>query len=84
VSPRGVDLSPLPVPGTGPRGKIQITDIREKLNQIRGDVEETAEEAKPIATYAAVAGVIVLVAAAFWLGRKRGQRRATWVEIRRL
>jgi hypothetical protein len=84
VNSRGVDLSPLPVPGTGPRGRIQITDIREKLNQIRGDVEETAEEAKPVATYVAVAGVIALVAVAFWLGRKRGQRKATWVEIRRL
>jgi len=84
VSSGGIDLSPLPVPGTGPRGRIQITDIREKLNQIRGDVEETAEEARPVATYAAVAGGIALVAVAFWLGRKRGLRKATWVEIRRL
>ena len=84
MNPRGIDLTPLPVPGTGPRGKVQITDIREKLNEIRGDVEETAEAAKPTATYVAVAGAILIVAVAFWLGRKRGERQATWVEIRRL
>lgn len=74
----------VPVTGTGPRGNIQITDIRAKLGEIRGEVDETVEEARPLAVYAAVGGVIVLAVVAFWLGRRRGQRKSTWVEVRRL
>lgn len=74
----------VPVTGTGPRGNVQITDIRAKLGEIRGEVDETVEEARPLAVYAAVGGVIVLAVVAFWLGRRRGQRKSTWVEVRRL
>jgi NaMN:DMB phosphoribosyltransferase len=72
------------VAGSGPGGKVELSDIRAKLGEIRGEVDETAERAKPIAMYAAVGGVVLLVAAAFVLGRRRGRRKATWVEIRRL
>ena len=41
----GVKL--VPVSGTGPNGKVQITDIRAKLGEIRGEVDETAEQARP-------------------------------------
>jgi hypothetical protein len=63
---------------------VDIGDIRSKLGEIRGEVDQTAESAKPVAIYAAVAGVVVLAAAAFLLGRRRGRRKSTWVEIRRL
>lgn len=85
MSPRGrLGLKSAPAQGSGPHGKVEITDIRQKMYEIRGDVEETADKAKPIATYAAVAGAIVIVGVAFWLGRRRGRRQSTWVEIRRL
>ena len=77
-------LKAAPVAGSGPGGKVELADIRSKLGEIRGEVDETAEKAKPILTYAAVGGVVLLVAAAFVLGRRRGRRKATWVEIRRL
>jgi hypothetical protein len=73
-----------PVRGSGPAGRIEITDIRAKLNELRGEVDETAEAAKPIATYVAVASVVVLVGLAFVLGRRRGRAKSTWVEVRRL
>ena len=72
------------VRGSGPDGKIQIGDIRAKLGEIRGEVDETTDKAKPYVLYAGVAGAIFLVGVAFLLGRKRGKRKATWVEIRRL
>ncbi len=43
----GVKL--VPVSGTGPNGQVQITDIRAKLGEIRGEVDETAEQARPMA-----------------------------------
>ena len=77
-------LKLVPVTGTGPNGKVQITDIRAKLGEIRGEVDETAEQAKPVALYAGVGGVVLLVIVAFLLGRRRGQRKSSWVEIRRM
>jgi hypothetical protein len=77
-------LSPAPANGSGPGGKVEIGDIRAKLQEIRGEVDDTVETAKPYGTMAAVAGVLIVVILAFVLGRQRGQRKATWVEIRRL
>jgi NaMN:DMB phosphoribosyltransferase len=78
----GVKL--VPVSGSGPNGRVQLTDIRSKLGEIRGEVDETAEQAKPVAAYAAVGGVVLLVILAFALGRHRGRSKSSWVEIRRL
>jgi hypothetical protein len=61
-----------------------LTDIQAKLGEIRGEVDQTTDTAKPYLVYAAVGAAIVVVAAAFVLGRRRGLRKATWVEIRRL
>jgi NaMN:DMB phosphoribosyltransferase len=77
-------LKPAAVTGSGPGGKVEISDIRAKLGEIRGEVDETADRAKPVAVYAAVGGAVLLVVVAFLVGRRRGQRKATWVEIRRL
>jgi hypothetical protein len=74
----------VPVSGSGPGGRIEIGDIRSKLVEIRGDVDQTVERNKPVATYAAVGGAVLLVVLAFVLGRSRGKRKSTWVEIRRL
>jgi len=73
-----------PVHGSGPDGTIEISDIRAKLGEIRGEVDETTEAARPYALYAGVAAVVAVVAVAFVLGRRRGKRQSTWVEIRRL
>jgi hypothetical protein len=73
-----------PPQGSGPGGRIEIGDIREKLEEIRGDINETTDGIRPYLTYAAVAGAVLIVAVAFLAGRKRGKRKATWVEIRRL
>lgn len=77
-------LRPVTPNGTGRHGRVELGDIRAKLSELQGEVETTAEKAKPVATYVAVAGVILLVGAAFVLGRNRGRRKSTWVEIRRL
>jgi len=65
-------------------GRITRADIEGKLREMRGEVEETAEAAKtPILAIAGgVAAAIVIVA--FLFGKRRGRRKSTVVEIRRV
>lgn len=79
-------MSPLPGlrPGAAGNGHVEITDIRAKLEEIRGDADETTAKAKPYALMAGIAGAVALAGLAFYLGRRRGRRKSTWVEIRRL
>jgi len=65
-------------------GRITRADIEGRLRDMRGEVEETAEAAKaPIMAIAAGVAVVVVIAA-FMLGKRRGRRRSTVVEIRRV
>jgi hypothetical protein len=77
-------LKPGEVVGSGPGGRVEIGDIQAKLVEIRGDVDETVERAKPVGVYVAVGGAILVIVVAFLLGRSRGRRKDTWVEVRRL
>ena len=65
-------------------GRITRADIEAKLKEMRGEVQETAEAAKvPILAVAGgVAAVVVIMA--FLLGKRRGRRKSTVVEIRRV
>jgi hypothetical protein len=76
-------VSPRPE-GSGPGGRIEKSDIQAKLVELRGEVDETTDRAKPLLTYVAVGGAVALVVVSFWLGRRRGRRKSTWVEVRRL
>lgn len=67
-----------------PGGRVELSDIRAKLQDIRGDTDHKVDQAMPYALVGAVAAGVALVAVAFILGRSRGRRKATWVEIRRL
>lgn len=65
-------------------GRITRADIEAKLRDMRGEVDKTAEAAKaPLAAIAGAAAVLV-VAASFLLGKRRGRRKSTVVEIRRV
>ena len=64
--------------------KITRDDIEAKLRELKDDVDDTAESAKSYAA-AAAAGVAVLIfLVAFAAGKKRGRRKSTVVEIRRI
>lgn len=73
--------------GAGPSrlgGRVEIGDIQAKLEEIQGETTEAVERSRSMVVAGAVAAGVVLVAAAFLLGRRRGRRKSTWVEIRRL
>lgn len=64
--------------------KITKDDIRAKIDQLTTTVEAPIVDAKETAKKAAVGGVIVLVLLAFLFGRRRGRKRRTIVEIKRV
>ena len=70
--------------GTAPDGKITKGDIESKLRELQGEVSERAEATRVPAIAVAVGVVFVAIAAAYVFGRRKGRRRQTVLEIRRL
>jgi len=69
--------------GDGTR-TVTRDDIEAKLREIRGDVDSVGENAKQ---YALIAGAVVAVAVvglAFALGKRKGKKKRTVVEVRRV
>lgn len=62
---------------------ISKQDIEAKARQLVGVVDDTREAAKDKAVLGVVA-VAVIIGAAFLLGRRRGSRNKTMVEVYRV
>jgi hypothetical protein len=73
---------PDPVPTTPPR--IDRGDIEAKFRELQGEVEIIGEEAKGYGLTVAIALGVGIVALAFVIGRRRGRRNRTFVEVRRI
>lgn len=65
-------------------GPITRRTIEAKLREIRGEVDSTTSTARPIALIAGVVAAVAVVGAAYVLGRRKGRKRTTLVEIRRV
>ena len=63
---------------------ISRSDIESKLREIRGEVDSTAGAAKPAAMAIAGVAVVLVIGAAYLLGRRKGKKKSTVVEIRRV
>lgn len=65
-------------------GRVTRAQIEAKLRQLRGEAERAEESAK--GRLAVVGGVAVLavLGITFLLGKRRGKRESTTVEIRRV
>jgi hypothetical protein len=72
----------MPAKGAPP-ARVTRDDIETKLRQLRGDVDTAGEAARGIGTIAAGVAVVVVIAVAYFVGRKRGRRSSTVVEVRR-
>ena len=71
-------------PATVPDRKITKGDIESKLRELQGEVSERAEATRVPAFAVAVGVVAIAIAAAYVLGRRKGRRRQTVLEIRRI
>ena len=69
-----------------PTGTKPITraDLEAKLAEIGGEVDDQVSNGKQIAITAGAVVVAVVIAAVFLLGRRRGRKLTTVVEIRRV
>ncbi len=64
--------------------RVTRGDIEAKVRQLQGEVEQAGEAAKGPATIIAGVAVVVLIGVAFFLGKRRGKRQTTTIEIRRV
>ena len=70
--------------GSGPDGRITRDDIAAKLRSITGQAESQVEASKAMVTWAIAAAVGVGILSAYLLGRRRGRRGRSVIEIKRI
>ena len=64
--------------------QITKADIEKKLAEIGGEVDDQVANTRQMAITAGAVAVAVVIAAVFLLGRRRGRKMTTIVEIRRV
>ena len=64
--------------------QIGRDDIEAKLRELRGEVDSVGQRAKGGAVVAGAVVAVAVVAAVYLLGRRRGKKRTTIVEVRRV
>ena len=65
-------------------GPVTRDDIESKFREIQGEVEAVEQEARSYLPMAVAAAALTVVVVAFMLGSRRGKKRRTVVEVRRL
>jgi len=63
---------------------IQRDDLEAKMRELQGEVTETRESATSTLLTVGAVVVVGVIAVAFLLGRRKGKKRTTVVEVRRL
>jgi len=72
-------------PSTDPtRPAISKADIEAKLQTLKGGVDTEIANVRGIAIGVGITVAVIVVAGTFLLGRRRGRKLATIVEIRRV
>lgn len=64
--------------------RISRSDIESKLREIRGEVDAVGESSKTIALAAGAAVCVAVVSLAYLMGKRKGKRKTTVVEVRRV
>ena len=72
------------MPPVDPQKPVTRADIEAKLAQIKGVTDDTTEVAEGAAKTGLVVAGVGVVLIAFLLGRRRGRKNSTIVEVRRI
>lgn len=59
-------------------------DLEAKLRELKGEVDDTAQAATGVVVAVAAAAVVGVVVVAFLVGKRKGRKKTTVVEIRRV
>lgn len=65
-------------------GPVTRRAIEDKLREIRGEVDSATDSARPYALIAGAVAVVAVLGVTYLLGRRKGKKRTTLVEIRRI
>jgi hypothetical protein len=64
--------------------KITIDDIEARFRSLQGGTSGIVKDAAPSKIGAGVGGIVLVLLIVYFLGRRRGRKRATVLEIRRV
>lgn len=67
-----------------PNADISRSDIEAKLREIKGEVDSTTDAAKPIGLAVGAVVAVAVVSLVFLYGKRRGKKKTTVVEVRRV
>jgi hypothetical protein len=65
-------------------GRITRDDLERKFRELEGEVTESKEKVASTVLAIGAGVLVVVVAVAFLMGRRRGKKRTTVVEVRRI
>jgi len=65
------------------QGHVSRDDIETKFRELQGDVNEQAESARSMAATIGAAVAVAVVLGVFLLGKRRGRKKTTTIEVRR-
>jgi hypothetical protein len=68
----------------GEGGEVSRDDIESKLRELRGEVDAVGESSRSIASVVVVGVIVVVIAATYFLGKRKGRHKTTVVEVRRV
>ena len=64
--------------------EITRRDLETKFRELQGEVTSAGDSAKSYALIVGAVAAVAVVGVAYFLGRRKGRRRSTVVEVRRL
>lgn len=64
--------------------RITRDDLESKFRELEGEASSTAQQARSYALTVAAVAVVAVATVAFVLGRRKGRKRTTVVEIKRI
>ncbi len=64
--------------------RVTLGDIEQQLRSLGGSAQAIVTESKTTALATAVGGGVLALASVYLLGRRRGRKRSTVLEIRRV
>jgi hypothetical protein len=67
-----------------PQRRITPADLEAKFRELKTDVDETTASAKSYVIPAGIGVAVLVILIAFLLGKRRGKRTSTVIEVHRL